>query len=150
MMRRLGALAICVGLAACQSTGPAGPPGPPVYLVRFFGDGAAILPRTAMVLNTVAAEANRHHNKLVEVAGAEPKRAHGAGQRRTKQRVAAIEQALTMAGVDERRIVEGQGPASMASTNPKDGEEVRIQLVDKAPPTPPPPKAVRKAKKSRN
>jgi hypothetical protein len=145
MMRRLGALAICVGLAACQSTAPAGPP---VYLVRFFGDGAAILPRTAIIVNTVAADANRHHDKLVEVAGAEPKRGRRHEERLTKARVAAVQQALAFAGVDERRIVQGYGPSSMATGNPKDGEEVRIQLVDKAPP--PAAKQAAKAQKSKN
>ena len=101
-----------------------------------------------MVVNTVAADANRHHDKLVEVAGAEPKHRHREDESLTKARVAAIEQALAFAGVDERRIVVGQGPASMLTGNPKDGEEVRIQLVDRAPP--PPAKHAAKAPKSKN
>jgi hypothetical protein len=144
-LARLAAISLC-GLAAACSTPPT-PLGPSTYLVPFAGDSTAIRPRAAMVLNNIAADANRHHEMLVEVTGSILPDPHDANPNLTALRIQEVEHALAAAGVDEDHIVRGSGPVSAARPDRLDGEQIEIRLIDKAQA---PAKPVHKAQKSRN
>lgn len=143
-MRGRGGPVACILLAACSTVKPVGPP---AYRVSFSEQSWEIRPRTAMVLNSVAVDANRHHGKVVEVIGPAPHGKGGPAARLVHQRIVAIEQALAAAGVDERRIV--TAPLERAdAADPMDAEQVEIQVTEGPPSAPPKPN--RKPQKSKN
>jgi sulfur carrier protein ThiS len=147
-VRRLGTIAVFLVLAACSTK----PVGPPLYLVPFAGESTEIRPRAAIVLNSVATNANRHHEKVVEVTGSILPKGQHANAHLTDVRMQEVAHALAEAGVDEDRIVRGGERVSAPRPDRKDGEQIEILLVDKppSPPPPPAPKARHKAQKSKN
>ena len=147
-MRRVGAIAGFLVLAACSTK----PLPPPLYLVPFAGESTEIRPRAAIVLNKVATNANRHHEKIVEVTGSVLPKGQHANAHLTDVRMQEVAHALAEAGVDEDRIIRGGERISAPRPDRKDGEQIEILLVDKPAgrPASPIPKASRKAQKSKN
>lgn len=147
-MHRLGAVAVFVTLTACTTATTMKPVGPPLYLVPFAGDSTDIRLRAAMVLNNVATDANRHHDKVVQMTGSILPKGQRANAHLTDLRMQEIVHALAAAGVDEDRIIRGGERITAPRPDRKDGEQIEILLVDK--PAPTPEKPVRKAQKSKN
>ena len=147
-MRRLGTFAVFLLLAACTTK----PLPPPLYLVPFAGESTEIRPRAAIVLNNVATNANRHHEKVVEVTGSVLPKGQHPNAHLTDVRMQEVAHALAEAGVDEDRIIRGGERISAPRPDRKDGEQIEILLVDKpaAPPSTPPAKSSQKAQKSKN
>jgi len=141
----VGVIAGFLVLAACSTK----PLPPPLYLVPFAGESTEIRPRAAIVLNNVATNANRHHEKVVEVTGSVLPKGQHANPHLTDVRMQEVAHALAEAGVDEDRIIRGGERISAPRPDRKDGEQIEILLVDKpAAAPPPPPKA--KGQKSKN
>lgn len=131
-MRLLAALLLCGALAACAGLQRKPPPAPPSsYLIIFQGKATVILPKAAAVINSVAANANAHPGKLVQVSGPQTKNAPHYSPKLATERMREVEHALEAAGVDKERIVQVSVRAASLKPDGTGSQQVEIRLVDK-------------------
>ena len=131
-MRIVAALLLCGALAACATLQRKPPPAPPnSYLIIFQGKATVILPKAAAIINSVAANANAHPDKFVQVAGPSTKNAPHYNPKLAAERMREVEHALEAAGIDKDRIVPAFVPAANLKPDGTGSQRVEIRLLDK-------------------
>jgi outer membrane protein OmpA-like peptidoglycan-associated protein len=136
-MRIVAACLFCGALAGCalmQRTPPSRPPDS--YLIIFQGKATAILPKAAAIINSVAANANAHPDKVVQLAGPSTKGAPRYSPKLAAERMREVEHALEAAGIDRERIVRAFVPAANLKPDGTGSQRVEIRLMDKPPKAP--------------
>ena len=133
-MRIVATLLLCGALVACATFARKPPPAPPnSYLIVFQGKATVILPKAAAIINSVAANANAHPDKFVQVAGPSTKNAPHYNPKLAAQRMREVEHALEAAGIDKERIVPAFVPAANLKPDGTGSQQVEIRLLDKPP-----------------
>lgn len=134
-MRSVAALVLCGALAACAHTSPkpAAAPVPRVAetTILFQGHSTAILPKAAAIINSVAANANAHPDKVVQILGPPTRPSFGYNPKLAAQRIREVERALEAAGVDKDRTVRMLVAGSNLKADGTGAQEIEIRLVDK-------------------
>jgi outer membrane protein OmpA-like peptidoglycan-associated protein len=145
-MRSVAAFVLCGALAACAhvSPKPVAMPAPKATetVILFQGHATAILPKAAAIVNSVAANANAHPDKVVQILGPPTKPSFGYNPKLAAQRVQEVERALEAAGVDKERIVRVLIAAANLKADGTGAQQIEIRLVGKpAKPAKPPRKS---------
>jgi outer membrane protein OmpA-like peptidoglycan-associated protein len=134
-MRSVAALVLCGALAGCAhvSPKPAAAPVPKVAetTILFQGHSTAILPRAAAIINSVAANANAHPDKVVQIWGPPTRPSFGYNPKLAAQRVREVERALEAAGVDKDRMVRMLLAGANLKADGTGAQQVEIRLVGK-------------------
>lgn len=134
-MRAVAALLFCGALGACASSAPkpetTGPLAADDFIILFQGHVTEVNARAAAVLNSVAANANAHPDRLVQLAGPAINRAFGYDPRLAKERLEEVEHELEAAGVDKERIVRILLPRANLKADGTGPQRIEIRLVGK-------------------
>jgi hypothetical protein len=131
-MRFVAALLLCGALAACAAVQRKPPPAPPdLYLIVFQGKATVILPKAAAIINNVAANANGHPDKLVQLTGPSTKTAPHYTPKLAVERMREVEHALEAAGIEKERILRVFARASSLKADGTGSQQIEIRLVDK-------------------
>lgn len=125
-MRWLAALTIGLALAACST---AWRTSPAAYVVFFPNNSIAIPTDGAAIIASAAADAKAHSDKMVEVAGPSTKVAPGYNPGLAAPRIAAVEHALMVAGVDPKRLVRSSLTTGDLKGGSTGAQRVEIRLV---------------------
>jgi hypothetical protein len=130
-MRYLAVTFLCLLAAAC-ATAHKQPPQqqPSVYVVVFPRASLAISQQAAAVINSVAADANRHRWTMVEITGPSIKKARGYNPGLGRPRLVSLERALVAAGVDAHRILRNFAAPDLNADN-AGMQKFEIRLVEK-------------------
>jgi outer membrane protein OmpA-like peptidoglycan-associated protein len=129
-MRFVAALLLCGVLAACSTADRAPPVPPDSYLIIFQGKATAILPKAAAIINRVAANANAHPGKLVQVSGPSTKTAPHYTPKLAVERMREVEHALEAVGIDKERIVRVFVRGASLKADGTGSQQIEIRLVD--------------------
>jgi len=129
-MRHSAVTLLCFWLAACATTHKPLPPQPSVYVVAFPRASLAISQRAAAVINSIAADANRHRTLIVQVTGPPTKKQPGYNPGLAAPRMVAVERALIAPGVDRNRIIRNIAAPEMVAEL-AGGQEIQIRVVEK-------------------
>lgn len=130
-MRFIAAFMLCGVLGACATAQKAPPATPNSYLIVFQGKATAILPKAAAIINRVAANANAHADKVVQVTGPSTKAAPHYNPRLAVERMREVEHALEAAGIDKQRIVPVTIRAASLKPDGTGSQQIEIRLVDR-------------------
>lgn len=129
-------LFLCLGLAACGTMKPPPLPAPSdarpfVYIVFFPKSTATLSPKAAAVINTAAADANRHRWRMVEITGPSTRKVPGYSPGLAGPRIQAVRHGLVAAGVEEKRIARVARSSPDLRADEKGGQRVEIRLVER-------------------
>jgi hypothetical protein len=130
-MRFVAALLLCGVFAGCTTAEREPPALSDSYLIIFQGKATAILPKAAAFINRVAANANAHPDKLVQVAGPYTKTAPHYTPKLAVERMREVEHALEAAGIDKARILQMFARGASLKADGTGSQQIEIRLVDK-------------------
>jgi outer membrane protein OmpA-like peptidoglycan-associated protein len=132
-MRSVAILLLCGALTACAHVSPnsvpVSVPRAAETIILFQGHSTAILPKAAAVINSVAASANAHPDKVVQILGPSTKPSFGYNPKLAAQRMQDVERALEAAGVDKERMVRMPAAGANLKADGTGAQQVEIRLV---------------------